>query len=168
MPSYAYAALAAGGCMLLGVSWAASLRRRAAALKGWARAAVRLEAGLSYRVQSLQDLLDLAASGEENRDVRLSLARAAQRMRENPLTALAEAMGEEKMPELTDGDRAALSPLWTALGSGDEESQRALVRSVRSALKAQIDEAEDRERRDRRLCFSLGVIGGFAVFLFLM
>lgn len=168
LPSWGYALLAAVGCLLLGVSWAATLTRRVTALCAWARALARMEAGLSLRAHTLEELLSRAAEGEENRDVRATLLACAGQMRDDPLSTLEEAIAKRPMPELKDTDRAVLSPLWTTLGTGDEASQRGLIRAVRSALDTQVEQARDAESRDKRLALWLGVIGGCAVFLFLL
>lgn len=168
MPRWGFAALAALGCLLLGISWAFSLSRRLAALRAWARVLAKVEAGLGYRTSSIGEMLTRAADGETDGRVRARLMDCAARMREDPMLPLAAAMEGVAAPELTRADSAALSPLWQGLGVGDEEAQRGLLRAVRKAVEVQIAEAAEAERKDRRLALSLGVIGGGAVFLFLL
>ena len=147
---------------------ASALTRRTQALIAWGRALLRIESGLSLRTASLEDLLDRAIDGEENRDVRRALSGCAMRMRCDPLESLSSAMVREETPELTRADRAALSPLWFTLGTGDLQDQRSLLSSIRQALDAQREAAAGKERKDRRLYTSLGLLGAGAVFLFLM
>lgn len=168
MDRWMFAGAASAGCMLLCLAWARSLSRRTLALTAWARALLRIETGLSYRACTMEELLERAMLYEENRDVRGALEACVRRMHRDPLESLASAMEKEKMPELDASDRAALSPLWTALGTGGEADQRALLTSVRAGVDAQIGFARDKERRDHRLFVSLGVIGGGMVFLFLL
>jgi len=152
----------------MGAAWAAAMSRRARALRAWARVVCKLEAGLAYRVHTLEELLRRASNGEENRDVSGRLAVFAGRMEANPMLPLCEAAKGVPMPELSPADRTALSPLWHGLGAGNESTQRALLHSVRAALDAQIAEAAEKEKKDRRLAAALGFIGGAAVFLFLL
>ena len=168
MVRWIFGALAALGCMLLCFSFAGALSRRTQALIAWGRALLRIETGLSYRTNSMEDLLERALEGEENRDVRRVLSGCAMRMRCDPLQTLAGAMGREPTPELTLADRAALSPLWTELGAQGLSDQRALLSSVRQAIDAQREAASEKEKKDRRLYTSLGFIGAGVVFLFLM
>lgn len=168
MPRWVFALAAFAGCALLGFLWAASLTRRVSVLRAWARALARMEAGLLYRARTLEELLERAVDGEGNREVQGALAACAGRMREDPLVSFSQAMGELAMPELTQQDLAALSPLFAGLGIGDVEAQRGLLRSVREAMDAQIAQAKEAEEKDRRLALSIGVIGGGAVFLFLL
>ena len=168
LPRAGYAALAALGCVLMGLSWAASLSRRVQALRAWGRVLSRLEAGLSYRPHTLEAFVAQAAQGEENRDVSAHIAACVTRMRETPLLSLKEAMEPVAMPELTPSDKAALALLFQGLGEGDEQAQRGLLAAVRMAVAAQMEEAAQQEGKDRRLATSLGFIGGGAVFLFLL
>ncbi len=168
MGNLAFALLAAAGCALAGGLWAESLKRRLATLRAWQRAVTRFEAGISLGAHTMDLWLLRAADGEPCRAVREALKGAAARMRDEPLLSLSDAMAEAPPPELTAGDRAALSPLFAGLGGGDEAAQRALLRAASAALSAQIAEAEEAERKDRRLALSLGAIGGLAVFLFLV
>ena len=87
-------------------------------------------------------------------------------MRQDALLTLSRAAPQPR--DLTATDRAALSPLWTGLGAGDEAAQRALLEAVRASLDAQRTQARQAEARDHRLAVSLGVLGALAVFLFLL
>jgi len=168
LPSPLFAALAGLGCVWMGMAWAFSLSRRVRALRAWARVLAKMEAGLAYRTHTLEELLQRALEGEENHEVFCRLGDVARQMSSNPMLSLGEAMGDMPMPELTPADLAALSPLWRGLGAGDSQSQHGLLQSVRAALDAQIVAAADKEGKDRRLATTLGIIGGAAVFLFLL
>ena len=161
MPSWPFALLAGAGCALLGLAWAGALSRRRAALDAWARTLMRLEASLAYRPPALAGV-----RGETDASVCGVLETAAQRMRQDALLTLSRAAPQPR--DLTATDRAALSPLWTGLGAGDEAAQRALLEAVRASLDAQRTQARQAEARDHRLAVSLGVLGALAVFLFLL
>lgn len=160
--------MAALGCVVAGVSWAASLSRRVSALLGWARVLLKLEAGLSYRAHTLEQMIQRAAECEESGAVKAVLLAVSDSMLQNPLETLPDAVAKQSLPDLTKADQASLSPLWEGLGVGEEAAQRGLLQAVRAALDAQIAEARDAEQRNRRLAYSLGIIGGLAVFLFLL
>lgn len=166
MPSWPFALLAGAGCALLGLAWAGALSSRRAALDAWARTLMRLEASLAYRPPALADWLLLGVRGETDASVCGVLETAAQRMRQDALLTLSRAAPQPR--DLTATDRAALSPLWTGLGAGDEAAQRALLEAVRASLDAQRTQARQAEARDHRLAVSLGVLGALAVFLFLL
>ena len=161
MPSWPFALLAGAGCALLGLAWAGALSRRRAALDAWARTLMRLEASLAYRPPALADWLLLGVRGETDASVCGVLETAAQRMRQDALLTLSRAAPQPR--DLTATDRAALSPLWTGLGAGDEAAE-----AVRASLDAQRTQARQAEARDHRLAVSLGVLGALAVFLFLL
>ncbi len=168
MTKTAFAAIAALGCALMGMLYAQSLRRRARSLRGWARAAAKIEAGLARRAHTLEEMIEDAAKGEESPEVRGCLESCAAQMRADPLLSLSQAMEAQPMPELTGEDRATLAPLWHGLGAGEEQAQRGLLQSVQQALALQMQEAQEKEAKDRRLYLSLGTIGGLMVFLFLL
>ncbi len=127
-----------------------------------------MEIGLGYQGQLLEELLDRSVQGETNRDIMLALKDTARRMRTCPLLSLESALEGGGMQSLKEADRAALSPLWLGLGSGDISTQQNLLRAVQTALAAQIDQAKAQATKDQRLALSLGFIGGGVVFLFLL
>ncbi len=168
LDSITFAVVAGVGCVLMGVLYARTLSRRVHALTAWARVLSKIEAGLGWRAHTLEGLITRAADGEVCRDVCEPLWACAERMREDPMLTLADAITPDKLPAMTDADLAALSPLWAGLGEGNEDAQRGLLRSVRAALAAQVDAAAQDEQKNRRLYLSLGGIGGLMVFLFLL
>lgn len=163
-----FAAMAAFGCMAMGVHWSERLSKRVGALQAWARVLVRLEAGLTYRAQTMEEIIQKVGEAEEHPGVKAVLLSAAGAMRENPLMSLYEVMRMQSFEPLTPGDCTAMAPLFQGLGGAEEISQHDLIRAVRASIDIQLLEARDAAAKNRRLAHSLGVIGGFAVFLFLL
>ncbi|MDR0929447.1 MAG: stage III sporulation protein AB [Oscillospiraceae bacterium] len=168
MRNAGFALLAALGCALLGASWAMRLSGRVAALSAWARVLARLEGALANRAHTLAALLVYSVEGEEAGSVRRGIEETARRMREDALLPLDKALDAQCLKDLRPPDRSALSPLWSALGGGDEAAQRGLLQAVRGAVAVQLDEARAHAARDMRLAYQLGIIAGAAVFLFLL
>lgn len=162
-----FAAIAAIGCMATGILWAAKLTKRVMALHAWARVLVRLAIGLSYR-DTVEGMIRKAGETEEHGEVRATLLAIADQMRENPLLSLREAMQSQSFGELTPSDQSALTPLFESLGNAEAFSQHELIQAVRDSVELQINEARDAVAKNRRLAYSLGVIGGLALFLFLI
>lgn len=168
LPRWFFALLAAMGCVVMGFSWAASLSRRVSALLAWARVLLKLEAGLAYRVHTLEQMIQRAGEEEAYLPVKAALLAASSRMQNNPLETLQHAMAGQSLVDLTKADQMVLLPLFQGLGVLEETAQRGLIQAVRASLDLQIAEARDAEQRNRRLAFSLGMIGGLTVFLFLL
>lgn len=154
--------------MVMGLSWAASLSRRVSALLAWARVLLKMEAGLAYRAHTMEQMIHRAGEEEEYQPVKEVLLAASGSMRKNPLETLQQAMAKQTLADLSKADQMVLTPLFQGLGVLEEAAQRGLLQAVRASLDVQVSEARDAEQRNRRLAFSLGIIGGFAVFLFLL
>lgn len=152
----------------MGLSWAASLSRRVSALLAWARVLLKMEAGLAYRAHTMEQMIHRAGEEEEYQPVKEVLLAASGSMRKNPLETLQQAMAKQTLADLSKADQMVLTPLFQGLGVLEEAAQRGLLQAVRASLDVQVSEARDAEQRNRRLAFSLGIIGGFAVFLFLL